>query len=199
MKTMARLVMLLVIVTICLPAQGDILIYNKTVKWEGVEFGEPDDVYRETNRGFLILEVTIENGEITSVDNARQIIYGGAGQDKWTDEWTHYFDIYRFEDGNIVGYGLTEFDSDEGYNYAFSVGGLARRQNIGNADPNEVPKHLVGNAIEHEPGDFSERGTYDLRLNNCMTRDANKDDMTFGEAYNMVREWLTDRGYPIVT
>lgn len=197
MKTMAKLAMLLVVVSICLPAQGDILIYNKTVTWEGVELGEGDDIYKETNRGFLILEVTYEDGEITSVENATQIIYGGYGSEKWTDEWDHDFDIQRYQDGNIIGYGLTEYDSDDGYFYAFSVNGRANEQDIGNADPNEAPQRLAGNAIEHDTGNYSERGSYDLRLNNAFTRTANEEGMDFEEAYDMVRDWLADRGYNI--
>jgi hypothetical protein len=199
MKTMARLVMLLVVVTICLPVRGDILIYNKTVTWEGVDLGEEDDVYRETDRGFLILEVTYEGDEITSVDNAIQIIYGGRGQDKWIDEWTHNLDIQRFQDGNIIGYGLVEYDSDDGYFYALWISGRAKEQNIGNADPNEVPQSLVGTAIEHDTGNYSERGTYNLRLNNPATRAANEESMDFEQAYDMVIEHLNARGYPSIT
>ena len=199
MKTLVKLVVLLVILAMSLPVQGDILIYNKTVTWEGVDFGVEDDVYKETDRGFLILEVTYENGEIVSVDNAIQIIYGGRGGDKWIDEWTHNFEIHRIHDGNIIGYGLVEYDSDDGYFYAISVSGKAKEQNIGNDDPNEVPQSLVGTAIEHDTGNFSERGTYNLRLNNRATRDANQEGMDFDTVYDNVIEYLNGRGYPSIT
>ena len=198
MKTLVKLVVLLVVVTICLPVQGDILIYSKTVTWEGVDFGEGvgnDDFYKETDRGFLILEVTYENGEIVSVDDAVQIIYGKDGQDKWIDEWGHDFDFGRLQDGDTVGCGLSEFISDDGYFYALSLGGLVKEQNIGNGEKQEVPTNLSGYAIEHDPGNFSERGTYKLRLHTRATRFANEEGMDIEDAYDMIIEYLNSRGY----
>lgn len=201
MKIMAKLIMLLVVLAFCMPAQADILIYNKSVKYEGVELGETtDDLYRCSYRGYLILEVTFDpNGEIDTIDEAVQIIYWRDGQTKYTDDWEHDFDIARFEEGNISGYGLTESDTGEGYFYASMLSGRARDMDIGFEDVNEVPQQLKGTTLEHDTGNYSEVGSYNLRLNNSWTRFANEEGYDAEDAYDDIVDMLADRGYPTVT
>ena len=105
MKKLAKLVMLLAVLAFCLPADGEILIFNKTVKcwWadaqrivDGVDWTW--QVGDERITGYLILDVEYdENGEIDYINSAEQVDYWREGRERWYEQEGEGYDVERIE------------------------------------------------------------------------------------------------------
>ena len=148
MKTLAKFVMLLVVLAFCLPADGEILIFTKTGKcFEADGERELDDgewlwgVWEERLTGYLILEVEYdENGEIDYINHAEQVEYWREGRERWYEQFPEWFDVERIEildrwDRPIVYWVLEAWDTweDEGEEgiWFIMLRGRARMVNIG--------------------------------------------------------------------
>ncbi len=203
MKTIVKLVMLLAVLVICMPAQGDILIFNKSVKSQGAELtddvNDVSDVYTETNRGFLVLEVTYDaNDQIESVDNAAQVEYGITSRTKWATRVLHDFEISRYTDGSKIIYSLSEVDSTDDDFDVMLLQGKAKNVDIGNADANEAPVQLCGRHLYRDGDDAAEMCNETMRLNRSLTKSANGlETVSFANAYALVQAWLSSRNYTL--
>ena len=149
MKTMTKLMMLLVLLAFCLPADGEILIYTKTMKCFGAEGTQEIDspviwdwVGDERVVGFLILDVLYEDGEIVWVWDAEQVEYWREGRERFYEQWEEGYGVERIEVPGrtelappIVWWVLENWWLDEGIGVedAFFVmhRGKARPVNIG--------------------------------------------------------------------
>lgn len=197
MKTVAKLVMLLAVLAICMPAQGEILIYRKTVTYEGAEYNGIDDLYRETIRGFLILDVEYDGDEIVAVDDAIQIEYGRYEGEKWADWDTHDFEIQRFDDGRNILYSLAEL-SEDGVEDFFALVLQGKARQFSRTVSNEVPTSLIGYGVHNTTEDSVDMCRFNLRLIRGFTNDANEGEgMSIVEVYDEIRDWLNDRDYPL--
>jgi hypothetical protein len=166
MKTLAKFVMLLVVLAFCLPADGEILIYTKTMKCFGAEGytvdGDPwvwDWVGDERVTGFLILDVVYDGNDLVYIEDAEQVEYWREGRDKYYEQWGEWFELERIElpgrtewAPRIVWWVLENWwlDEDETYEHAGFVmhRGKAKMGNIGlgwrRADQKEVAPALQG-------------------------------------------------------
>lgn len=197
MKTLIRLVMLLVVLGICLPAQADILIYSMTTKyWAAEDIGDNDwDIFSATIKGYLILDLIIEEGQITGFDNAMHIDYGRDRNEKWTDEVTHNIDIEKILYDDNIQYILTESDFEDGNFRVMMLTGEGRDYNIGSQQLLEIPRQLEGRILWHDVSDISEISDVEMRIQQNLTKEANEQKMDFDEANEMVRNWLRQRGW----
>jgi len=134
MKMFAKLVMLLVVLAFCLPADGEILIFNKTMRGffaEG-ELSDPNDIEspldwdagEETLSGYLILEVEYDaNGLIVDIGDAVQVEYWMEGIHGYYAQFWHYFEVERIEVetlyyGDVVYWVLTD-SFNEGFEMVY--------------------------------------------------------------------------------
>ncbi len=197
MKTLIKFVILLTVLGICLPAQADILIYSKTTRsWTAENTGEDDwDIYTDRTKGFLILDVNIPEGRITGIDNAMQIDYGKYGAQRWTDIEFNNIEIERVGNNNNVQYVLTESDFDNGDFRVMMLAGDAVYYNIGLQNRQEIPRQLEGYTLQHDLSDINKMCEVDLRVQQKFTKQANMQGMNFNEAYDMVQDWLRQRGW----
>jgi hypothetical protein len=205
MRTLVKSMIFLAVVAICLPVQGEVLIYSKSLKcWTAAE-GEGWDITNQSIRGYLVLDVTYdENGDINDIINAYQVEYGrNNGGHKVYTEIEHSFDIIRVVNRNRVVWVLLETNSDESGGEMTMVRGRAINSRIGNADLKEAAKILEGNHLGYwNIGGNEELVMCDwtLRLKEDWTRWINEDEKTIGETMDDIETWLETRGYnPEVT
>ena len=148
MKTMAKFVMLLALLAFCLPADGEILIFTKTLRCFEVD-GEREldngdewlwDAGDERITGYLILEVEYdENGEIDYINDAEQVEYWRDGRERWFEQWGEGYDVERIEIEDragrpIVYWVLEDWDTwSNGFEgiWFIMLKGRARMVNIG--------------------------------------------------------------------
>ena len=199
-KILAKMVILLAVMAICLPVKGEILVYSKTLKcWEATE-GENWDITKQTVKGYLVLDVTYnDDGEIEALNSAYQVEYGrNNSREKIYTEVEHNFDIIRVVVRNRIEWVLVETDSDDSGGEMTMVRGRAAYYRIGSTGPNEVAKSLSGNRL----GYWNDGGTenlvmceWSLRFKEDWTRWINEDEQTIGEALDNIELWLEARGY----
>ena len=198
MKTLVKLVMLLAILAICMPAQGEILIYAKTVKCWDAEEDEPWDVDEFTIRGYLVLEITRDGDEVI-VEEAGQIEYGRDGRDKWWDAYPEEFFCIRVENDEVE-WVLAQAETDPGDEGEITMlRGKASDMDVGfgRNDRREVAKKLSGKCLTlwTGNGDWLAMCDWELRLKTSWTKKSNEDEDDFGDAMDRVIGWLENRGY----
>ncbi len=204
MKTLAKLVMLLAVLSTCMPAQGEILIYAKTLKcFEATEIA-PDywDVYDGSRKGFLILDVEYDQGKIVGINQAVQVEFGKDYDGKWFFQNYHEFGSERIVYNGVVYLVLEEFYTNEEL-LIFTFRGKTKDMNIGlgRDEKREVPRRLEGFIIENYDVDFLYKRicSASLRFLNRWTQQANNPDIgnqdfEYAE-YDIVKEWLISRRY----
>jgi hypothetical protein len=197
MKTLIKFVMLLVVLGICLSAQAEILVYSVITKnWAAEDMGSENwDIYRDKINGFLILDLIIEEGQITGFNNTMHIDYGRDGNEKWTDIITHNIEIERIGYDDKVQYILTESESEESNFRVMMLTGEARNYNIGLQQPQEIPRQLEGYALWHDISDISQISDIKMRVERKYSKEANEYKMDFNETCNMIQDWLRQRGW----
>ena len=203
MKTLVKLVMLLAVLAICMPAQGEILIYSKLYRcWEAWE-DDGWNVDEETQKGFLVLDVEYYQGEIIGIDEAYQVEYWKDGRDKWYWYYPEEYIVERVDVGDEVIWVFEQLDGDEGEAEIIMVRGKSRDMNIGlgRDAQREVARVLNGYVLYLYLGMGVEKEmcTLSMRLHGRFTRLANDPgecDQSFECAlFGMVAGWLEDRGY----
>jgi hypothetical protein len=205
MKTLAKLVVLLILLGVCLPAYGEIIIYSftNTNSHYNNDSESGGDVGSETEKGYIILEVTYnEDGTIASIDNATRISYWKEGSDKWYEQ----MDIGELSLERIV-YGSNDSKVrwmvyQEGDGSMLILTGRAYDKNIGAAENRKVATTLKGYNLWHDDlGDGSfefgiEKIT--LTLKTTWTKHANDDEglnQDFDAAVDYAIAYLDGKGY----
>ena len=214
MKTLTRLTMVLAVLAICLPADGEILIYRKTMtcfEVEGEEVignGPAWDwaMYRGWPRGYLILDVNYVDGQIAQIDNAVQVEYWVEEGHKYYRQIEHTFDVNRVGTDGAVYWVLEDLTAEplDGLRFMI-VRGRTRNTNLGLGWGllRPVPSVLRGAFLRRASSD-----TYvyrqvcysmSLRVHWSWTRRANSaigGDQDFGYAeWDIVKTWLERLGY----
>ena len=86
METMKKLFALLFLLAVYMPARGEILIYQKTIRgFDCNSLNDDWDVVERHNRGYLVLEIEyeyVEEVKIINVLNAKQIDYFNEDDNK---------------------------------------------------------------------------------------------------------------------
>jgi hypothetical protein len=203
MKSLMKLVVLLAVLAFCVPAQGEILVYSKLYNcweaWEGLGW----NVEEWTQKGFLVLDVDFQNGEPNEILQADQIEFEKDGRDKVYWQIEEEFVIERIEVDDEVIWVLEQMDGDEFFAVILMVKGKAKDMNIGlgRGAQREVARTLTGYMLYLNlgMGVDKEMCTYSLRLHSRFTKLANdpeegNQDFDFARV-NIVKAWLTNRGY----
>ena len=211
MKALVKLVMLLAVLAICMPAYGqevDILIYAKTMDcwaaWYDGDWGGDE----EHITGYLVLAVgyNSETGEVLGILDAEQIEYWKDARGKWYWQTEEEYIIERVElDGEVIW--VIEFVDAEAESAAeiLMVRGEPKDMNIGlgrdAGDKREVARTLKGYYLSLYLGMGVEKEmcTITWRLQQRWTKLANHEDECDGDwecaIYGIVKDWLERRGY----
>lgn len=199
MKTIIKLIMLLAVLGICIPAQAEILIYSKTIKcWVAENMGDDDwDIYIERIKGFLILEVVIEFDEIVDINDAVQIEYAKSGRERWVDIYFPEFDIEKITDGGKVQFVLTDPNFVDGDFWITMLTGAGKKYNIGLQHRQEIPRQLKGHTLWHDFLDINTICDMNMRIQQKFTKEANEGEMDLSDAYGIVQDWLGQRGWEL--
>ncbi len=200
MKMMTRFVMLLAIVTICLPAQADILVYAKTIKlWEAWE-SEPYvfNINDWTIKGYLVLDVSFnEDGTLEGIQSAEQIEYWKEGRDKWYTVNKENFNLRTIDYGNIGWVLYQVINNSENEADTTMLRGTAKYTDIGlgRDTRREIAQTLSGLGL------FNERDVdfgwceWTLRLQQNWTKWSNQDEDDIEATVDNITGYLEDRGY----
>jgi len=204
MKFLVKLIMLLAVSVICTPSQGEILIYTKSMNcFEAIET-DPGvwEVYDGSRKGFLIIDVEYDLGEIVGINQATQIEFWKDDYGKWFSQNDHNFVYERIVYDDTVYLVLEDFFTDDEL-LIFMYRGKTKVMNIGlgKDEKREVPRALEGSIIEHYDVDFLYKRICcaSLRLSSNWTRHANdpeigNQDFEFAEE-DIVKDWLLRHGY----
>jgi hypothetical protein len=204
MRTSAKLVMLLAVLAIYMPVRGEILIYSKTMNcFEATETVSGQwYVYDGLRKGFLILDVEYDQGEIVGINQAVQIEYWKDDEGKWFLQDYHKFGYERIVYNGAVYLVLEESYVDGEISFLMLRGKTkVKNVGLGKDAQAEVPRLLEGSVIEYYDTDYIYKRTCcaKLRLLSHWTRRANDPDIgnqDFGYAeYDIVKEWLTRHKY----
>jgi len=205
MKTLAKLVMGLAVLAVCLPADGEILIYSKIMtSFEAEGQPIPDDgtdwaVDDARRTGYLILDVEYVDGQIVAVHNAVQIEYWREAWERYYRQIDHEFGVERFQVDGVVYWILEELSEEEGGLRFVILKGKARNANIGLgwAVQREVPYVLDGALLHRVSLDgyvYKRACSVSLRISLWWTRLANHPiigDGSFEFAeQDIVKAWL---------
>jgi len=205
MKTLARLVVLLAILTICIPAQGEILIYSTLNNcWEALWDGVIWNINERGRRGFLILDVEYDGDEIVGINSAYQADYGRDL--RWWVYW-HYEEDYSLErievDGEVIWVIEHVFATDTNTAEIIMLRGKPKNMNIGlgRDAKREVVRSLEGYILYLDlsgMGDIEkEMCTMSLRLHGRWTKCANNPDECNQDfecaIFDVVIAWLEDK------
>ncbi len=198
MKVLIKLAIFLTVLTFCLPAHAEILIYSNTTKGfatKGEGVTDPNDPNivnwswnggEQVDRGFLILDVEIDPNDATiaEINKATQVEYWKNGQIKYYEQISYSFEAQRIEVDETTYWVLRDiFAPEEDQVLIFMVKGKARMNNIGlgsKENRREVPLTLAGSALaflqDEDDGlesTYKEVLTVSLRLHHRWTRLAN--------------------------
>ena len=198
MKMMAKFVMLLAIVTICLPAQAEIVIYAKTIKcWEAWE-ADPNvfNVDEYTVKGYLVLDVSFNlDGTVDEINGAAQIEYWKEGRDKWYSVNEEIWSGRRIANGN-AGWVLQRMNNQEtDQTDAVMLRGLAKYTDIGfgRNEKREIAQTLNGYGLYNL--DDLRMCVWTLRLQSQWMKWSNQDEDDIETTVGHIVEYLEDRGY----
>ena len=211
MRTLVKLIVLLALLAICMPAQGEILVYSKVYHCWGAEEiiddGVDWDIWDYTQRGFLVLDVVFDEfGEVVGIEEAVQIEFWREDlRDKYYYVDGEDFFIERVDDGDEVFWVLEQlYGAEDEAEILMVKGNRPRMINIGLSrdrdDRREVARALSGYWLYLYLGEGIEKEmcTFSLRLHGRFTRLANSPDFgdqDFGTTIDAIIDWLEDRGY----
>ena len=205
MKMWLKLAIMSAIFATCLPARGEILIYQMNMSFFSTLGSEEPwtSVSQERATAYLILDVECaSDGSIESVNNAVRYELERYGIYKWYVTETHYFDVANVEVRGRMTLALVEKEYLAGAEI-FVLTGQTRNTRIGlsGGEQRAIAKRLVGNIMVVITGEESGYQISDvsLRLNTRWTQSANNEnegnqDFDYA-AENIVEQYLEDRGY----
>ncbi len=194
MKILAKLIIVLTMLAICTPAEGEILIYNKICngfRAEGLETPDPNDpnftgfewnAGEWTSRGYLLLDAEFDSdNQIILINKAIQIDYWRHGQRKYYEQTQLNFKIERIDVGEFVYWILTDINTPQDSQVVIlMLRGTATINNIAMSSSQNykaIPLILEGSYIEYlDSIDYSSASIYNkifsvsLRLNTLWTR-----------------------------
>jgi hypothetical protein len=197
---MKKLVMLLVVLALCMPSYGYILVYKLTMsgtaaRWETTDDTEGWLLGKDSGRGYLVLDVDEDDPNV--LYDVQFISYWSEGNDKgyeiWTtgeEEFTHSILPGLPPKGkNIVRMELSLTD-EKGFEVGGRVLGTVKSTDIGTLDEDEkkekkdVATSLKGvcawEDYEDDTLDDTGYGTVTLTLDTKWTKTANNPDETKG-------------------
>lgn len=208
MKTLMKLSIVVVVLSVCIPAHSEILIYRKTIR--GFDCDSLDDQWEALERkdkGYLVLEIEynyVEEVMVIDVVNAVQIEYFKDDEGKWYEAFEHEFEVIRADYNGKILWILTESKIDLGVGVQILIlKGLAKDTRIGLGKDvlREIPKKLQGNNLSDQQLSIShdiDTWKISLRLHSQWTKIANNPNRlngNFDDAVADVKIGLINKGY----
>ena len=210
MKTMVKLIMLLAVLSICMPAQGEILIYSKLYQcwWAASGDFENWNMDSWTQKGFLVLDVDYDpNGEPNEINYAEQVEYEKEDDgDKVFWQIKEAYEIERIEvDGEVIW--VLEYVYGDAFGAEIiMLRGKAKdiRVGLGRDEKREVARVLTGYIMYFYGGMGVQKQMCPIvmRLHGSFTKCANKPEADDGceqdfecAVLDIVKAWLIRKGY----
>jgi hypothetical protein len=208
MKTMAKMTVLLIVLGLCLPSYGEILVYKITSK--GNEFKQREagwDARNQPETSYIVLNVNYDDYTITQ---AEVMNYWKDRDGKWFDRGSVELELVRVTYGNKVQWVIMAKETDlneaqelVGAGFVMLVG-AARNRNIGTENAREVASSLSGyslwDRIEEDGWRRIEMPKDSVTLHASWTSWANADDenkghQDFTATTGMIANYLIAKGY----
>ena len=199
MKTLAKLVMLLVVVALSVPAYGEILLYRSIEKdtYFRYEAGEWK-VEKEKNKGYIVLNVDYATG---TIEDASAISYwkGDKGNKGYN---VGVVDLELvIVDAKRKSWVILEKIADPEELSIIMMAGNAKDTNIGTGQKREVARSLKGYILDDDtpdPDRSLQMSTISLRLYSKWTKWFNNPagpNQDFNLSVQEVIDYLEDKGY----
>lgn len=191
---MRKTIMFLTILVLSLPAYGEVLVYQSTVR--GDRFDLNDSCPRKDRyvaRDFMVIDVNLTDwqnlscGESLEADDATRVLYGRDGGSKWYCEVTiTTLTIYKMAQNRVAI--VIETDCSN-----CILIGSARYKNLGVDGIDKVPVTLKGNYLINARflGNLQTRQRLDLR----RTRNAAKGGLDIVDTVVDIVLYLRQKGY----
>ena len=208
METMKKLFALLFLLAVYMPARGEILIYQKTIRgFDCNSLNDDWDVVERHNRGYLVLEIEyeyVEEVKIINVLNAKQIDYFNEDDNKWYEVEEHEFEVKRADFNGKLMWFLTETIVERFIGIQILIlqgSAVDTRIGLGKEVLREIPKKLKGNNLNDQQlsiTHFIDRWDISLRLNSQWTKIANNPNRingNFDDAVTDIEVGLINKGY----
>jgi hypothetical protein len=205
MKTLGRITVLLVVLGLCVPSFGEILIYKLTESGTFYEEVGVDDweVDKDTGKGYMVIDIDYGTGEIVESALAQ---YGVDAGEKWFEMVPLNLEVVRVDDGTRVTWIVMEKDIDdvggEPSGSFHLLAGTARDKNVGTGTNEEVASKLSGYGLEDNlDGDRSiGLSKVSATFYASWTYWANGDEIDegnqdFGTVMDEIAAYLEDKGY----
>ena len=201
MKTLAKLVMVLAVLALCLPAYGDVLVYKTSITASGFAINEGEKGKVQA-RGYFVVDIDLagaenmNNADTLSLD-AELVLYWKAGGNKWRKTVVvDTFDITLVEvDNGRKVYIVAELEVDvtEGTVVAI-LAGPEKNTDVGLPSKYYVPTGLKGSALV-SGNSYMGSGKVSLRLDS-KTKYANDNlNGNFDYAVDWLEDYLDDKDY----
>jgi len=208
MKMLSKSAIIFVLLAICLPVRGEILIYKMTLKCLMVsEDDELWDVEEDVDRAYLVIDVAYDpNGAVSEIRDANQVEYKRSGRNKWFWRQDRLLSLEAIELEKIVLWIFMERDfSGEGAELLVLTG-KAKNMDIGlgRDEKREVARAAKGEIHADWVTDdgILQICTISLRLHSKWTKqanDVNEGDQDFSYAvFDIVTAYFEDRNYHYV-
>jgi len=141
--------MVLLVLGLCLPSSGEILVYKFT---QNGSFYESDGTTWSQDKGpwkgYMVLDVTYTE-DSASIANTAVVEYGTEGGDKWYEvNLIEGFTLVRVELGSKVLWVVLKAFSDETGGNLYMVSGSASARKVGDPGKLEAPNKLSGYGLD---------------------------------------------------
>jgi hypothetical protein len=198
---MRKLVILLVVLGVCLPAYGDVLVYKTTLSGDVMGTG---GMKKGKIRGYLVLEVNSFSLSDWQVAGAAHVLYMKDGKKKWRSSYQQsYLELYRYQVTSKKGMLLV----DSGFNYDLAncygsvesvVYGEVKRTLVGTGSPKpKVPSKMKGHSLVYGDAvdDWTGSGKQTAKLHRKRTKNANKNGKSLSQVVDGIVNSLAAKGY----
>jgi hypothetical protein len=207
MKTLAKVIMLLVVLGFCLPSHAEILVYKGTQNGTSYDLQQEEwTVDKESGPMYIVMDVDYVGGTITQ---STVVGYGKDADGKWFSQDPLNLELVRVDDGARVRWVVMEKDVQvdgeqiSGGFHFHMLAGLAGNKNVGTGEKQEVASKLTGYGLE----DRTEEGQRSVRMSTisftfypAWTYWANGEEedegnQDFDTTVQMIVDYLTNKGY----
>lgn len=200
---MKKLILLLVLVALCVPAYGDILIYKVSIKVQGIAENGSAEMGKASLKGYLVLDVVdFSTSPIMIVDDTL-LVYG---KDNIGDKIYNSTNTGLWIDGFVIDSKSAVFAYMNAWGADLSATGKSKMTDIGTLQDEVIAKSLKG-ALTTNPGGMSDpldpvtslygSGKVSAKLDSKYTKEANEDTLTLANVVLEIEDYLLDKGYTL--
>jgi hypothetical protein len=189
---MKRLFAIIIILVLCRPVYGEVLVYNISGSTKGVDI-ETGNYLRQQLRGYLVLDASISQVKV----NSSALIFIGSDASNAKIQETVPDIVFEFRK---TAEWLSIELYDESYGMDCVLTGGAKSADIGSANKENVAKGFNGNIVISGTLPLIDRdarssGPIKLKLDANTTKDANKKTMSFLQVVADLQTKLLNSGY----